>query len=178
MPPITYRRLANTEVDRIRDIDRTERTRIGYRVEGDQLVCLDVNWDSSPWREQGEEHSFPHMIHFLEGILAHEGVILGAFDGDRLVGLAAFRPHLTATMAQLALLHVSNGYRRQGIASHFFDEIVEMAHQTGARQLYVSATPSESAVGFYTSRGFVWTKTPHPALFALEPEDIHMVKPL
>ena len=178
MTSITYRRLENTEVDRIRDIDRTESTRIGYRVEGDELIRMDVIWDSSPWREEGEEHSFPHMIRHLEGVIANNGTMLGAFDGDRLVGLAAFRPHLTETMAELALLHVSNGYRRRGIASHFFDEIVVMACQTGAHQLYVSATPSESAVGFYTSRGFVWTQTPHPPLLALEPEDIHMIKPL
>ena len=178
MSAITYRRLANSEVDRIRDIDRTECVRIGYRVEGDQLVRMNVQWDSSPWREKGDEHSIPHMLHFLEGILANDGILFGAFDSVRLVGLAAFRPYLTETMAQLALLHVSNGYRRQGIASYLFNEAVAMAHQTGAQQLYVSATPSESAVGFYMSQGFVWTRIPHPALFALEPEDIHMIKPL
>lgn len=178
MPSISYRMLLESEVTRIREIDRTESVRIGYRVEGNRLIRMDVVWDSSPWREEGDEHSVPHMIHFLEGVLENKGSMLGAFHGDRLVGLAAFRPHLSETMAQLAFLHVSNGYRRQGIASHFFDEIVAMAHQTGATQLYVSATPSESAVGFYTSRGFVWTQTPHPELFALEPEDIHMIKPL
>jgi len=178
MSAITYRRLANSEVDRIRDIDRTECVRIGYRVEGDQLVRMNVQWDSSPWREEGDEHSFPTMIRFLKKHLANQAIMLGAFDGERLVGLAVFRPHLTKTMAELALLHVSNGYRRMGIASRFFEDIVGMAHQSGATQLYVSATPSESAVGFYTSCGFVWTKTPLPELFALEPEDIHMIKPL
>lgn len=178
MASITYRRLENSEVERIRDIDRTERVRTGYRVEGDQLVRMKVQWDSSPWREEGDEHSFPAMIRSLKNHLANHAIMLGAFDGDRLVGLAAFQPQLTETMAQLALLHVSNGYRRQGIASHLFIEIVDMAHEAGASHLYVSATPSESAVGFYRSRGFVWTQTPHPELFALEPEDIHMVKVL
>jgi ribosomal protein S18 acetylase RimI-like enzyme len=178
MPSITYRRLLATEAKLIREIDRTERVRIGFRVEHDKLLRMDVVWDTSPWQEEGDEHSFPHMIRFLKDILRNNGTMLGAFDGDRLVGMAAFRPHLSDTTAQLALLHVSNGYRRLGIASHFFDEIVSMAFETGATQLYVSATPSESAVGFYTSRGFVWTQTPHPELFALEPEDIHMIKPL
>jgi hypothetical protein len=41
--------------------------------------------------------------------------------------------------------------------------------------VYVSATPSESAVGFYTSMGFTPTPDPIPELFALEPEDIHMI---
>jgi N-acetylglutamate synthase-like GNAT family acetyltransferase len=139
---------------------------------------MDVVWDSSPWKTEGDEHSIPYMTHALEDVLSKNGIVHGAFDGDRLVGLAAFRPHLTDTMAQLALLHISNGYRRLGIASHLFDEVVALAHQSGATHLYVSATPSESAVGFYTSRGFAWTRHPHPELHELEPDDIHMIKPL
>lgn len=44
--------------------------------------------------------------------------------------------------------------------------------------LYVSATPSESAVGFYRSMGFAPTTEPDPRLFALEPKDIHMIMAL
>lgn len=50
-----------------------------------------------------------------------------------------------------------------------------MAHEDGATHLYVSATPTGSAVGFYTSKGFAPTDTPHPDLLAEEPEDIHMI---
>ncbi len=178
MSSIIFRELAQNEVHRIRDIDRTERVRIGYRVEEDRLIRMDVVWDSSPWREEGDEHSIPSMIRGLEEVLSHEGTLLGAFDGNRLVGIAAFRPRLTRTMVQLAFLHVSNGYRKKGIASRLFDQVEELAHQVGVRQLYVSATPSESAVGFYTSQGCVWTPSPHPELFELEPEDIHMIKQL
>jgi len=39
----------------------------------------------------------------------------------------------------------------------------------------VSATPSGPTVDFYRSRGFEPTDEPDPALFALEPDDIHMV---
>lgn len=178
MPSITIRRLSESEVSRVSEIDRTERVRIGYRVEDDRLIRMNVVWDSSPWCAEGEEHSIPHMVRGLEEILSHEGVILGAFDGDRLVGIAAIRPRLTDSMDQLAFLHVSNGYRRRGIASRFYEHIEELARQSGAEQLYVSATPSESAVGFYSSRGFELTPTPHSELFELEPEDIHMIKRL
>ena len=44
--------------------------------------------------------------------------------------------------------------------------------------MYVSATPSESAVGFYRSLGFEQVTAVNPQLFALEPEDIHMILPL
>lgn len=42
----------------------------------------------------------------------------------------------------------------------------------------VSATPSGSAVGFYTSRGCRVVDAPHPELFAKEPEDIHLTCPV
>lgn len=178
MSPITYRPLEAHDVSRICDIDRTEQIRTGYRVEAGKLVQMDVLWDTPPWFEEGSEHSFPYMIHVLEEDLACGGVILGAFDGERLAGVASFRPHLTETMGQLSLLHVSNGYRRQKIASHLFDQVEALARESGAQQLYVSATPSGSAVGFYISRGCVLNATPHPDLLEREPEDIHMIKTL
>jgi ribosomal protein S18 acetylase RimI-like enzyme len=77
-------------------------------------------------------------------------------------------------MAQLVFLQVSDGYRRQGIASRLTAECIRMARADGAKKLYVSATPSESAVGFYQTQGFRLVDKPNPELYALEPEDIHM----
>jgi hypothetical protein len=48
----------------------------------------------------------------------------------------------------------------------------------GARKLYVSATPSVSAVGFYRNRGFELAEEVNKELFELEPEDIHMIMKL
>jgi hypothetical protein len=45
-------------------------------------------------------------------------------------------------------------------------------------RMYVSATPSESAVGFYLRHGFTPVADPLPELFELEPEDIHMARRL
>ena len=91
-----------------------------------------------------------------------------------LAGLAIYRPRLSADVGNLALLHVSRAHRRQGIASLLSAEVARLARADGARLLYVSATPSDSAVGFYRSVGFEPTDAPNPELFALEPDDIHM----
>jgi N-acetylglutamate synthase-like GNAT family acetyltransferase len=171
---VMVRRLKPEDVQRIREIDRTETVRVGYRMDQGVLIRMDVVWNSSPWREDGSEHSFQQMIEFLERVLKDDGTLLGAFDGNRLVGLAAFRPRLTETTGQLAFLHVSNGYRRHGIATQLIAGIIEMAKESGARELYVSATPSQSAVGFYLSHGFRPTRDPHPQLLEEEPDDIHM----
>jgi ribosomal protein S18 acetylase RimI-like enzyme len=75
-------------------------------------------------------------------------------------------------------LHVSRQARRQGVARRLTDEVVRLAREGGARELYVSATPSESAVGFYLRQGFRPTTRVDEVLYRLEPEDIHMVRPI
>jgi hypothetical protein len=54
------------------------------------------------------------------------------------------------------------------------DEVERQARSRNARAIYVSSVPSDSAVGFYLSRGFRPTD-PLPDLLAKEPDDIHMV---
>ena len=170
--------LSTSELDRIRDIDRTEEIRVGYRQEGTDLIEMSVRWNDSGWVEREGEHSFGQMIRGAEELLALDGTAIGAFDGDLLVGIAIYRPRLTPSMAQLALLHVSNGHRRRGVASTLFEKVLRLARNDAATHLYVSATPTQSAVGFYTSKGSVPTDSPHPELLAEEPEDIHMILPL
>ncbi len=103
---------------------------------------------------------------------------MGAFHGEKLVGVCVMRPNIRRGMAQLAFLHGSNGYRRQGIGSHLTREMIIEAKTSGADRIYVSATPSGSAVGFYLSHGFELVEDVIPELFDLEPEDIHLVKTL
>jgi ribosomal protein S18 acetylase RimI-like enzyme len=78
-------------------------------------------------------------------------------------------------MAQLAYLHVSAPYRRLGIASRITSRLLALARESGATRVYVSATPSQSAVEFYRGVGFEPVSEPLPDLYALEPKDIHMI---
>jgi len=86
------------------------------------------------------------------------------------------RFNLTNSQAELAGLFVSQAYGSQGIAVLLTAEVVRLAREDVALELYVSATPSRSAVGLYHSVGFTLAKEVHPDLSALEPENIHRVK--
>jgi len=48
------------------------------------------------------------------------------------------------------------------------------AREQGAKQLYISATPSENTVNFYLRLGCRVTAQPDPELLELEPKDIHL----
>lgn len=172
---LDIRRMERNKLERIRDIDRAEIIRFHYEQRGSRLHRTEVDWGTPGWFDGDGQHSFGQMIRGAEHYLDLGGTAFGAFDGDRLAGIAIYRPHLADGMGQLGLLHVSNGYRRRGVGSRLFEEILTLARRDGATHLYVSATPTGSAVGFYTSKGFKPTDRPHPDLLAEEPDDIHMV---
>ena len=174
-----YRWMVPDEMHRLKEIDRTEEIRIGYVVESGQLHKIDVNWDTPNFFLEGEvEHTVSHYAEFCLDHLRAGGRSMGAFHGEKLVGVCVMRPNIRRGMVQLAFLHVSNGYRRQGIGSHLTEEVIKETKTSGADRIYVSSTPSGSAVGFYLSHGFELVEDVVPELFDLEPEDIHMVKTL
>jgi predicted N-acetyltransferase YhbS len=163
------------ELSRLAEIDRAEVIPQAYVVRDGQLVLEDVNWVTNNWPLQGEEFSVQRLVDLFAPMLEAGSVLLGAFDGETLAGIGVLRCRLTETMAQLALLHVSRGYRGQGAGTALTQEMFRLARLDGATHIYVSSIPTKNSVDFYRSQGFELTTRPHPGLFALEPEDIHMV---
>ncbi len=176
---ITYRRLTPAELGRVSEIDRTERIDALYVQRGARLELRSGDWSSPPWSPDGEgEHSVAGQRASLEHYVEQGAITLGAFDGDRLVGIAVVLPHLRPGIAQLAYLHVSDGYRDRRIGGRLSDELEQLAREAGDRDMVVSATPSLHTVRFYQRRGFEPMAEPLPELYALEPEDVHLLKPL
>ena len=174
---IEVRQLKKSEIRKIAEIDRSEHVTLGYVYKDGKLDPEKVNWHVPRWPREGPR-GVEARIERMTRILEEGGVMLGAFDGDLLLGIAGLRYNLTDTMAQVTTMFVSKDYRRQGIAARLTAEVFRLAREGGAKELYVSATPSESAVGFYRSQGFRLAEKVNKELYALEPEDIHMIKTL
>jgi ribosomal protein S18 acetylase RimI-like enzyme len=176
LTPISTRPLAASDLPLIGHIDRSEVIRVGYEARDGRLVRIDVEWDSPDFLKDGDgEHSVAHQVAFCKRHMDAGATALGAFDGDRLVGIGVLTPEIRPGLAQLAYLHVSSPYRRMGIASTLTRALLSLARDRGACHVYVSSTPSRSAVDFYSSFGFRVVRDPIPELYALEPDDIHMV---
>ena len=168
---IEIRDLAVDELRLAAQIDVTEDGTVVLEQRGTTVVSRPEEWhrpprDAARWREfEARWREF----------VPDAGVALGAFDGARLVGIATLRRAIRPGLDQLEALFVDRAHRRLGLAAALVAEIEALARSGGARHLYVSATPSESAVGVYRSRGFVPTAEPIPELLELEPEDVHLV---
>jgi len=176
---LEVRRLEPRELSRVAEIDRTERIDTLYRQHGAELEAVAGEFDAPAWRSEGAgEHSVAHQIEACEQYVADGGIAIGAFADGRLVGIGIVVPHVRSGVAQLAYLHVSDGFRGRGVGGRLDAELERIARELGDTTMVVSATPSANTVGFYRGCGFDPTATPLPELLELEPEDVHMEKPL
>ena len=173
---IRIRRLGVEDLGLIGAIDRSERIDVEYTVVDGQIVGRPVSMDAPAWDPVGTgPYSVAHHIEFCRPIVERGGDFFGAFNEDRVAGVAVVEGSFEPGRAWFAFLHVSRSYRRQGVAAALWERAVAIACQAGASSMYVSATPSGSAVGFYLSRGCVLADPVHPDLYDLEPDDIHLV---
>jgi GNAT superfamily N-acetyltransferase len=174
---VDVRQLTADDVALVRGIDRAEHVDVQYAVVDGRLVQVPVRMADIPsWDADGRgEHSVEHHVHTLAERVAEGCTLLGAFDDDAVLGLAAVHPTFEPPMAWLAWLHVGRPHRRRGVATALWAESAALAIAAGATSMYVSATSTGSAVGFYLSRGAELARPPHPELFALEPVDVHLV---
>jgi GNAT superfamily N-acetyltransferase len=176
---IEIRRLEPHDISLIGEIDRSEHVALAYKVEGGRLLSRSVDWDVPTWNPDGAgEHSVAGMIEHWRPPVDRGAFLLGAFDGDDLLGLAIVDGSFEPGLAWLAFLHVSRHHRREGVGLALWAATVQIALTAGAESIYVSAVPSDSAVGFYLNQGCVQADPPHPDLFAKEPEDIHFICPI
>lgn len=173
------RRLARAELARVGEIDRTERIDALYIQRGSVLERHEGDFSAGAWRRDVDgEYSVAAQRAALERYVDGGAVALGAFAGERLVGIGVVVLHLRRGVSQLAYLYVTSDCRGMGIGRLLSDELERIARDAQDSQIVVSATPSENTVRFYRRRGFEPMDEPYPELFELEPDDVHMLKAL
>lgn len=171
------KQLNKSEIKRLGEIDRSEKVNLLYKYSKGKLLPEKTDLNVPRWSEE----EVKRQTRKLSAELDQGGTLFGAIDDGVLAGLAVLGNKFIGEHSdevQLVSLHVSRAYRRQGIATKLFEAASKLAKEKGAKRLYISVTPSESAVGFYLSHSCTLTTHVDEELFAQEPEDIHMIKQL
>jgi ribosomal protein S18 acetylase RimI-like enzyme len=172
---VTIRELEPRELGRIREIDRSETSRFVYVLEANELRRIEANLDVPTWDGAAVEDATAR----LAPKLAAGGVLLGAFDCPRLVGVAVLGGEWVGVdprQRELAFLHVSATDRCRGLAKQLTDALCRHAQRAGAKQLYISASDTESAIGFYLGFGCRVAERVDPAIAAENaPTDIPLI---
>lgn len=171
------RPLERAEIEKIWTIDRSEVHHHLYQLQEGVLVRIPSYFEIPGWDPDQIEHDEP----VLNECFKRGGTFIGMFDDEQLVGVAVVDTvplGENGDQVQLKYLYVSRDYRGKGVGARLFRASVDIARRRGAKRFYISATPTENTVHFYQKMGAVVTLTPDPELYALEPEDIHLIYPL
>jgi predicted N-acetyltransferase YhbS len=170
---MTIRLLQRDEIPLIWQIDRREIVENIYYLDNGILVLKPDYFDIQGWPPGEAELYTPILLDCYD----RGGTFWGAFESDVLIGVSILESKFIGSQhdtLQLKFLHVSRNYRKQGIASTLFNLAVEEAKALGAKKLYISATPSENTVNYYTRLGCALATEIDSELFELEPEDIYL----
>lgn len=98
-----------------------------------------------------------------------------ALEEERIVGFMSLVKELVSERMILDLIQVDTDFRGQGIGRLLWEKAVEETRLNGARELYISACPSEETIHFYKAMGAEVTDNPITAIAEDEPNDIQMV---
>ncbi len=105
-------------------------------------------------------------------------VFFRLFDDEQMIAAAALDTlprGMNGELRQLLFFYVGAGKRGQGWGRRLFQYALHQLPEMGASGLYISSIPNKNTVDFYLAQGCRLADKPDPALFALEPEDIHLV---
>lgn len=170
------RSLQSSEIDLIwQQISRRELITQMYIQNQQHLALIDCFFDVQHWDSYHLENDPPK----LKQLYDQGSIFIGAFDAsEKMVGVSVVSNQYIADFPQAKLLHyfyVDADQQGQGIGAKLMQAAKESAKQLGAKQLYISATPSRRTVDFYMKHGAQPLSTPDQQLWQLEPEDIHLL---
>ena len=130
-------------------------------------IAFTEDWDLKRLREEAAD---------ILSAIDEGSPVIGAFDGERVVGFAQLGERLGSGGEYIELVgfHVSEPYRGQGIGRRLFAAICDAARASGADKLYISAHSSRESQAAYRALGCVYAGEVDPVRVEKEPCDVQM----
>lgn len=152
------------------DFNRQQEIKRIYVRKDDAYVLVEqfgvMDWSIDKKREVAHDLADSNYISYL------------ALEGDRIVGFMSLVKNLVSERMILDLIQVDKDFRGRGIGRMLWKKAVEEARLNGAKELYISACPSEETINFYKAMGADVTDDPIKSIAYDEPDDLQMSYPI
>lgn len=146
---IELKKLSSEDLEKVYEIDRSESIEKVYRPAGRKLVPYDDSVEIA-----ADPQFWENLLIWWKDEIQQGSEAFGAFDDGKMTGIAMIKHGIREGVDQIIANYVSAEYRLSGIAKSLYLELEESAKASGAKELFVSTTPTGAAVGFYQSQGF------------------------
>lgn len=137
----------------------------GWHIEE---VAFTDDWD---------EGDYAQLIGCLANTLSTGGLVLGAFEEDRLKGFCSVEAGFLGSGGEymdLSSHHVSQDMRGRGIGRELLGRASAWARAQGAGKLYICAHSSVETQAFYRAMGCVEAREYSPSHVEREPDDCQL----
>ena len=178
---LEFTQLRSEDVERIGEVDRTERIDAKYRaasVEGGRSLILKAAPVEPPrlytWTPQG---ILTRVLSWKPEVL-QGGAMFGAVERERLAGFAIVSQRRQDETCELVALFVDAALRGTGMGSRLFAMAEEAAYDRDARALFIASNPTVATVDFYLNRGARVVGMQERSLVGGLNDGIQMAKPL
>lgn len=154
------------------NFDRYQEVHRCWRKQDGHWVLRDI-----PYIENWDDKKKKQIIEFLAHSIRGGGCALGVYHQSKLIGFASYRAKFFGSENQyvnLDMMHISYGFRGQGIGKRLFIEICDYARQSGVKKLYISAHSAEDTIAFYRKIGCIDAREINRSLQESEPFDCQL----
>jgi ribosomal protein S18 acetylase RimI-like enzyme len=117
------------------------------------VITLDLTPLDSPYVKHWERSDEEEQARYQQ--FAAEGLSLGVYEGDQLVGFALTEPRRWNRTLWVWEFHVAETHRRKGIGRQLMEAVVEVARLGGFRVVGLETQSTNlPAISFYRAVGF------------------------
>jgi predicted N-acetyltransferase YhbS len=169
---ITYRQLAQSEYERIKEIDASQFIKRAWREINGVRQLVEINWQDYDFPDGYETH-----LASLKGTFDCGGFAIGAFDGIKFIGFCSVNSQIFGSRFKYVLLDqifISNEYRRKGIGKRLFFLAADETRLWGVERFYICAGSAEETIAFYMSLGCEEAKEVNTMLYENDTRDIQL----
>jgi ribosomal protein S18 acetylase RimI-like enzyme len=146
------------DIERITEVDCSQKVKAVYRAQSTskglglslKRVSQNPPIEIPAWGKLG----IRYRIERWRPLLEKGGLMMGAFDGERLVGFSILGPTYKDGSAEMAALFIHADYRGSGIGTSLMSEIESVSDARGVKVLYVYSKPTGASVEFLVRHGF------------------------
>ena len=159
---ISYRELASHEAERIGELVISNFIKRAWRNVNGVMQWVEINWWDKNLPDGYENH-----LAALKEVFEEGGFVVGAFDGEKLIGFCCIYREIFGDLYKYVLLDqlfISTEYQRKGIGKKLFFMCVEQAKIRGADKFYICSGSAEETLAFYIALGCEEVKEINPEI--------------